>query len=154
MHYKRLVMKKLFILISLLTLSATASATDQSFNATLKLIKPITITKIQDLLFPDGTAHGSAYDMVVATGDAGAATFNAKGGKGRNLARSVVESSVILSDGGGQTLTVNTFVVAGPTAFDGFGDANGLKVGATLHVLASSHQGTYSGSATFRVVYQ
>ena len=148
-------MKKLFILISLLTLSATVSAADQSFNATLKLLKPITITKVQDLAFPGTILTGSGIDIVVATGDSGAATFNAQGGKNRNIARSVVESSINMSASGVVgTIAVDTFILAGATAFDSSGNANGLKVGATAHVLAASEDGDYSGTATFRVVYQ
>ena len=148
-------MKKLFILISLFALSATVYATDQSFNATLKLFKPITITKVQDLLFPNTTLTGSAFTVVVLTGDSGAATFNAQGGKSRNITRSVVESSINMSAPGVVgTIAVDTFGIAGPTAFDGSGHANGLKVGATAHVLAASEDGDYSGTATFRVVYQ
>ena len=148
-------MKKLFVLISLLTISATVYATDQSFNATLKLFKPITISKVQDLLFPDTTLTGSAFTVVVATGDSGAATFNAQGGKNRNITRSVVESSINMSASGVVgTIAVDTFVLAGPTAFNASGDANGLKAGATAHILAASEDGDYSGTATFRVVYQ
>ena len=148
-------MKRLFVLASILTLSAAAYATDQSFNATLKLYKPITITKVSDLLIPDATLTGSDFNIVVATGDSGAATFNAQGGKNRNITRSVVESKIEMSASGVKgKIAVDTFVLAGPTAFDGSGNANGLKVGATAHVLAASEDGDYSGTATMRVVYQ
>ena len=148
-------MKKLFILISLLTLSSVAMATDQSFNASLKLFKPITISKIQDLLFPDTTLTGSAFTIAVLPADSGAATFNAQGGKSRSITKSIVESSINMSASGvAGTIAVDTFVLSGPTAFDASGNANAIKVGATAHVLAASEDGNYTGTATLRVVYQ
>ncbi|MEI6093024.1 MAG: DUF4402 domain-containing protein [bacterium] len=148
-------MKKLFILISLLTLSSVAMATDQSFNASLKLFKPITISKIQDLLFPDTTLTGSAFTIAVLPADSGAATFNAQGGKSRSITKSIVESSINMSASGvAGTIAVDTFVLSGPSAFDSSGNANAIKVGATAHVLAASEDGNYTGTATLRVVYQ
>lgn len=146
-------MKKLFIMMMLV--GATAMATDQSFNISLKLFKPITITKVQDLLFPDTTLTGSAFNITVATTDSGAASFNAQGGKNRSITRSVVESSINMSAPGVATsIAVDTFSLSGPTAFDASGDANGLKVGAVAHVLALSEDGDYTGTATLRVIYQ
>lgn len=149
-------MKKLLVLIGLGILCVDyVHATDQSFNLSLKLFKPITITKVQDLSFPNATLTGSAFDITVATADSGAATFNAQGGKNRNITRSVVESSINMSAPGVTgNIAVSTFTMAGPTVFDASGNANGLKVGAIAHVLAASEDGNYSGTATFRVVYQ
>ena len=142
-------------MMALTMISGTAMATDQSFNASLKLFKPITITKLQDLLFPDTTLTGSAFSLVVLPADSGAATFNAQGGKNRNITKSIVESSINMSASGVTgTIAVDTFVLTGPTAFDSSGNANGIKVGATAHVLAASEDGNYTGTATLRVVYQ
>lgn len=148
-------MKKLFVMMMALMVSANAMATDQSFNASLKLFKPITITKVQDLLFPETTLTGSAINLVVLPADSGAANFNAQGGKSRNITKSIVESSINMSAPGVTgNIAVDTFVLDGPTAFDASGDANGIKVGATAHILAGSEDGNYSGTATLRVVYQ
>jgi len=148
-------MKKLFIMMFALTVSASAMATDQSFSTTLKLFKPITITKVQDLLFPDATLTGSDFDIVVLPAASGAASFTAVGGKNRVIVSSVVESGISMSAPGVVgTIAVNTFVLSGPTAFDSSGNITGLKVGATAHVLAASEDGNYSGTATYRVVYQ
>ena len=148
-------MKKLLVLISLLTLSTAAYATDQAFNATLKLFKPITITKVQDLSFPDTTITGSAITLTVLPADSTAASFTATGGNNRTFTKSVVEASINMSAplvvG---NIAVDTFVLsATPTAFDATGNATGLKVGATAHILAGSLDGNYTGAATFRVVY-
>jgi hypothetical protein len=147
-------MKKLLVLISLLTLSTAAYATDQAFNATLKLFKPITITKVQDLSFPDTTITGSAIDLTVAPAASTAASFTAAGGNSRTFTRSVVESSINMSAPSVVgNIAVDTFVLAGPVAFDATGNATGLKVGATAHILTTSLDGNYTGAATLRIVY-
>ena len=148
-------MKKLFIMISLAMISQAAMATDQSFSASLKLFQPITIAKVQDLLFPDTTLTGSAFTVGVLTTDSGAASFTAQGGKNRNITKSVVESSINMAASGVVgNIAVDTFLLSGPTAFDGTGNIAGIKVGATAHVLAGSLDGNYTGTATLRVVYQ
>ena len=135
-------------------MSMNAMATDQSYNLSLRLLKPITITKVQDLSFPDRTITGSAFNVVVATGNSGAAIFTAQGSKYRSITKSVVESTINMSAPGVVgTIAVDTFSFTGTTSFDGSGNATGLKVGATAHILASSQDGNYSGSATYRVVY-
>ena len=147
-------MKKLFIIISLLILPVNIMATDQSFDISIKLLKPIYINKVQDLLFPPTTLTGSDFDLTVLPSDSGAAVFNAQGGNNRNITKSVVESSINASAVGiTGTISVNNFVLTGPTAFDGTGSASGIRVGATVHILAISEDGNYTGTATLRVVY-
>ncbi len=146
-------MKKLVVLM-MMVVGATAMATDSNFNISLKLFKPIALTKGQDLLIPQATLTGSAFDIVVATSDSGAASFSAIGGKNRTISRQVVESSIDLSASGVTgKIAVDNFVLAGPTAFDASGNIAGLKIGATAHVLSGSEDGDYSGTAAMRVTY-
>jgi Domain of unknown function (DUF4402) len=148
-------MNKIFVMLCMLMVSASAMATDQSFNANLKLFKPITISKVQDLLFPDTTLTGSAFNIVVLPADSGAANFTSQGGKNRSITKSIVQSSINMSASGVVgTIAVGTFVLSGPTAFDASGNITGIKVGATANVLAASEDGNYTGTATLRVVYQ
>ena len=149
MKVRRLIIAIILFNVSLLW------AENQSFNISLKLLKPITITTVSNLIFPSKILSGTDEAIVVAPGDLGAATFEAQGGKNRSIVRSIVESDIGLSAPGvpGQ-IVVDTFVVAGPTSFDPTGVASGLKVGATANILASSQDGDYLGMATFRVIYQ
>jgi len=152
-------MKKLMIgmmaVLVMVGISGTALASDKPFNATMSLLKAITITKTHDLVFPDtAIITGSPQDIVVAPGDGGAAAFTATGKASRNVTRSVVESTInMVGAVSSDLIAVDTFVLAGPTAFDGSGDITGLKVGATAHVLAASSEDEYSGAATFRLIY-
>ena len=130
-------------------------AEDQSFNMTLRLFHPITITKDRDIIFPTKVLTGTDETLVVNASDTGAAVFDAYGGKNRSLVRSVVETSVTLSAPGVDTpITVDAISVEGPTAFDPAGKANDFRIGATAKILASSKDGDYVGIGTFRVVYQ
>jgi hypothetical protein len=147
-------MKKLLVLISLLAVSGTVHAigTSQSFNATMRLMQPIVITTVQGLTFPDQSITGSAFTATVATTDAGAATFNATGGNNRTITSAVGSSSIVMTSGS-MNMTVDTFVVTGPTAFVS-GVANGFKVGATAHITTADLDGNYTGSNTFTIAYQ
>jgi hypothetical protein len=149
---------RLFILIFLLVVPATASPSttiNTSFNINLNLVANITITTVQGLLFPDQTITGSAFNVTVATGDSGAASFNATGSPSRSITASIVQSSINMSASGVTgTIAVDTFVIAGPTAFNSSGSLTGLKVGATAHVLSGSQDGNYSGTVTLSITYQ
>jgi hypothetical protein len=128
---------------------------NQPFHLTMRLFKPITITNNKNLIFPTTTLIGANVSLVVGPDDAGAADFSIFGGKNRSVIRTVIESSVRLTaSGSAGGITVDRFTVAGPTAFDASGKANGLKVGATARILADSTDGDYAGVGTFRVIYQ
>lgn len=121
----------------------------QSFAALL-------ITKVSDLIFPDTMITGVAQNITVAVTDAGAATFNATGG-GKNKTfnqRKVVQTSVSLTAPGvAGTIVVDSFTYSStPNRFDNRGNAVGIKVGATAHILSTTLDGDYSGTLTFRLV--
>jgi hypothetical protein len=129
--------------------------TEQSFNATLKLYKPISITKNKDLIFPAKVLTGADETVVVSTGDTGAADFTAFGGKNRSVIRTVLESSLILTaQSSSSNIVVDNFIVTGPAMFNDSGKAESLRVGATARILSDSEDGDYAGVGTFRVVYQ
>lgn len=130
-------------------------ATDQPFNFTLRMFKPITVTKNKDLIFPERTLDGTDETVVVGTGDTGAADFTVFGGKNRSVVRTVLESNITLTASGAVGgITVDTFAVAGPLAFNESGKADGFKIGATARISAGSEDGDYAGEGTFRVIYQ
>jgi hypothetical protein len=142
-------------LLLFLFVISPAWATDQPFIVTLKMFKPITVTKNRDLIFPAKILSGGDESIVVGTGETGAADFSIFGGNNRSVVRTVLESSLTLTAPGVTgTVTVDNFTVSGPLAFNGSGQAEGLRVGATAKILASNENGDYAGIATFRVVYQ
>ena len=147
-------MKRILGLVCFLSLVLTsnANATDESFDATITLLAPIVITETQALSFPD-TIAGAITDVTVAPADGTAALFTATGEASASIARSIVEASIDMTDGS-TNISVDTFVLSGAVAFDGTGNINDFRIGATAHVEAADAAGAYTGSATFRVVYQ
>jgi hypothetical protein len=130
------------------------AANTASFNATMSLRQGINVTNTKALDFGI-QVQGTAADITVGTGDGGAATFTATGGRNRDIVSNVVEASIsmINASDAGSTIVVDTFTVDGPTHFENDGTATGFKAGATAHIEAADTDGEYLGSATFRVAY-
>lgn len=144
-------------------IAGSAKATDEVFNVTMSLVAPIVITETQALSFSNAGA-GSASTVVTAPTDGTAAIFTATGEASTAVTGSVVEASIEMTTGDGvgttKRITVDTFTtggdmdVAGSATFDGAGDLTNLRIGATANVQAEDIAGAYTGTATFRLVYQ
>jgi len=151
-------MKKfLTLIIFSLALSSTASATDQLFGVSLRVIRPIIINSVQPLTF-SATSAGADLNGLAFKAGRGAAIFNiqAKSGKNRSITSSIVESSISMSAPEvNKTISAGNFTVSGPKAFDAYGDAKNIRVAATANanVLAAGKSGNYVGTATLRVLY-
>ena len=111
------------------------------------------------MIFPDTGATASIQNITVNTGDAGAAAFDIGGEASTAIQASIVETDLDMVVGG-TTITVDTFTFGGSLAadgtatLDGTGNLTGANVGATAAVPANPDVGAYSGSLTFRVLYQ
>ncbi len=141
------------------TASATASATITD--------APITITSSQPLSFGDIGA-GSAVSVVDMTpagvrslesGDAtlGAAAgtsgvFDLTGEPSKAYTVTLPAAPVTLSDGGTNTMTVDSFVSNASGTINASG-IDSFNVGAKLQVGANQAAGSYSGSFSVEVVY-
>lgn len=148
------IIKRLLILMFVIT-ATDAVATDQSFSVTMKLGTPISITKLRDLIFPD-TAFIGAQDLIIASTAVNSASFTVTGRKNKHLVVSIVPVTVAMSAPGVTgTITVDTFTInpGPPHKFNVSGNA-AFTVGATAHILATSEDGDYTGTAAIRVVYQ
>lgn len=141
---------------------ASVQAADETFESTIRLIKPITISEVAGLRFPEQVA-GTAQAVVVTPDDSGAAVFNATGEASKLVVASVVESSIEMTTddgvGSAKRITVDNFELGGSVlpdgtgAFNGDGDLNNIRVGGTANIEADDIAGSYSGTATFRLVY-
>lgn len=135
---------------------------DESFTVTLNILAPIVLTESQPLAFSNSLA-GTDNDVVIAPTSGDAAKFTATGEADHAATGSIVENSIILVTGEGvdssEQITIDSFVlggdmnVGGNMTFNAEGNANDLKVGGTAHILAEDIIGSYSGAATFRLVY-
>ena len=140
----------------------SASAADESFNASMTLLAPITITETNALSFAN-TESGQLVDVTTAALDSTAAQFTSTGEPSTAVTGSVVETNINMTTGTGDDSTkqivVDTWTFGGDmngsgvATYDGSGDLSNLRVGATAHVEAEDIAGAYSGAATFRVTY-
>ena len=142
---------------SLLLSASSAYAVDQAFNVSIQILTALGITKTSDLSFPATASSGSIQNVTVAPADGTAATFDITGEASTAITASIVEANVTLTS---STIVVDTFTFGGGLAADGTatttagGAVAGAAVGATANVPASHAAGSFSGSLTFRVLYQ
>lgn len=149
-----------FVLI--LLISVQARAENAAFQSSLRLLQPNTITEIQALEFPL-TAIGQNVNVTVAPSDGLAAVFIATGTPDAPIVGSVVEGQIWIDNGisgkSSNKIRVGNFTVGGNldangnTVLNASGIANDLRVGATAEIRSNDPPGTYSGTATFRVLY-
>lgn len=150
-------------LITAALASTSALATDASFNATMQLLSAISVTNTQGLSFAD-TAAGGNINITTTPTDANAATFTATGEANTAVTGSITTANITMQTGGGgsadKEINVTWFAfggdmdAAGAATFDGAGALNNLRVGGTAQVESDDIAGAYSGTGTFRLVYQ
>ena len=159
----------------MLTVAATGQAraqynsADRTAGASVKVVTAITIAKDTDLNFgevvagstpgtvimpPAGPPRTPTGGTTLGSGSgASSAQFTVSGDPNATYAITL-PGPTTLSDGGSNTLTVNTFTStpSGTGALSG-GGTEILKVGATLQVPATQPSGTYTGSFMVTVTY-
>lgn len=144
------------------------SASDATATAGARIIAPITIVKGTNLNFGDIVAGASVGTVVIdntgarthtggtTLGSASAiskATFDV-GGQAASTYTISLPASVVITETGGGTMTVDGFNSnpAGTGTLDGSG-AQTINVGATLNVGSPQAQGSYTGTYTVTVAY-
>lgn len=145
----------MFVLTILLIINLcnVATATDSPFSVSLKLFKPIVISEVKNLAFPD-TMLGFSKDLVVSSTDDNSAQFDLVGSSGANIVTAIMENSINLSAPGVSTaVLVDNFTVKAPVALNSSGKGT-IGVGGTAHISSDNQDGNYIGLATLRVVYQ
>lgn len=145
-------------------LVSSAQAQDETFQATLKLLTPISITNSQALDFGEAIA-GTNQTLTVGAADGSAAVFSAQGDSSKTATASVVETSITMTTGDGvgttKQIVVDNFTlggggISGADQVDfiaGSGNVSDIRVGGTANVEADDIAGDYAGTATFRVIY-
>jgi hypothetical protein len=146
------------------TLYSIAHATDQGFSVGLQLNAPIVVSESSPLTFPNAVVSGQNEVITTAPSSSIAAQFTATGEASALVTAGVVESQITMITGDGQSpdeqIIVDNFTrggdmdVNGNATFSSAGQLNNLRVGASANIQAEDGPGNYSGSATFRMVYQ
>lgn len=152
-----------FALVSIIASFTNAfAASEERFNTSFKLLKPISITQQSDISFAELKAGKNAR-VTTRANDNSAIVFSASGQPNTSITATIVEDQITLVTGNGESsekqIVVNQFTTGGnlnqngSATFDANGQLSDLRVGATAHVLASNQAGDYTSNATFRVVY-
>lgn len=165
-------MKKLSVVFASVLLVAafsTASyAQTTSAEASARIVTPLEINKVQDLLFGNIAAGPTAGTVVIATDDSrtntGGVTLISAGNTSHAAEFGItgypdatftidVPTSIKLASGD-QEMDVDNFVssLGASSSLNGQGEAN-LKVGATLNIEANQEAGLYQGSFDVTVAY-
>lgn len=150
---------------------AQQNAASANANASATIVTAISISKTADMNFADVVSSGAPGTVVLSasssptrsvTGGAelgnstgiSAATFTVAGDPDATYSITLPGSDVTLSDGGVNTMTVNTFTSSpsGTGTLSG-GGTQTLYVGATLNVGANQPNGTYDGTFSVTVAY-
>ena len=144
----------------------TVHAAAATANATATIIAPITITKDVDLDFASivpgagGTVVVDTADTrtcgggLVCTGAVSSASFTVGGQAGANYTIAVAPATLVITDGSGNSMNVDTWTTAptSPATLSG-APPDSLTVGATLHVGAGQAAGVYSGTFSVTAEY-
>lgn len=167
-------MKRVSAILCTLALSAAiavpAAASSAPATGRAVVLRPIAVVNTADLDFGTilrGTAAGRVViapgtgtrtatgGAVLAGGTPQAAAFTISGTARRVVTVSVTPGSVLLANGTGGSMTVNTFRLNGAAnrTLSAAG-TNIVRVGARLNLAANQADGTYSGSFNLSVDYQ
>ena len=135
---------------------------DETFTASIRIFKAITVTELSALSFPATESSASSQTVSVGTSDSGAATFSINGDPDATISASIAEASLTLNQGSTNIIIDGFTFGGGLTSGNGSGSgtlnsagalASAAAVGATANIPADATSGLYSGSLTFRVVY-
>ena len=152
---------------AVLVTGTTAMAADATGNASATVESAISIVETTAMNFGTFAPTASAGTVTIATTGArtstnvdelasspSAATFTVTGGNLAAYSITLPASSITLSDGGSETMSVDTFVsdAGGSPALNGSG-SDTFNVGAVLTVGANQVAGSYTGTYTVTVNY-
>jgi hypothetical protein len=127
------VLRILGALVCALMISSNLYSATARFNISLRILKPTTVSSIQDISF---TNTGSGDLKIQKPG-----ILNLKGQENKIVTVSVLENS-------GET----NFTVSGPKSFDSKGNANGIKINPLAGAYAMNNNP--EKSLALRIVHQ
>ncbi len=168
-HPEIAVLRACVFAASLAMAASPAAAQTAAGQSRTTVLDQITMTNTGELNFGRATVGATAGRIVinpntnartttgsVVTVGAGhsRASFVVSGTPNRIVRFTVVSGSIVLSNGSGGTMTVNTFRLNGPRNRNlGAAGSVTLQVGARLNVNANQAPGNYTGSFQVRVDY-
>jgi hypothetical protein len=151
-----------------LALTTAANAATTSGSATAEILSALSVAEDNGLDFAQIAVNGAGTVTVgtgatpvdtcsaslVCAGTKSRGVFTVTGAPGIGVTASVQESSISITDGGSNSMTVDGFTLYWPTGTTLNASGNrSFDVGATLHVANGQAQGVYTGTYTVDVAY-
>lgn len=146
--------------------SAPAHAASATGDATVKILRAITVTKASDLDFGKIVPSAAAATVAIAEdnsrlcgsglscfGTTTAGAFDVTGTANETVSVAIDNPSIMLSDGGANSMAVALATTTSAMTLSGTG-AGSFKIAGTLNVGANQVAGTYSGQYAVSVSYQ
>ena len=146
--------------------SAAQAAATANGTATAEILTTIAVSSARSLNFGQIAVNGAGTvaiagngtvtcsSLLVCTGSQSTAAFNVTGSAGQAYVTTVPTAAVTLSDGAGNTMTVDNFAAHFPAGNTLTGGASTFEVGGRLNVGATQAAGVYSGTFSVSVEYQ
>ena len=145
--------------------SAAQAAATANGTATAEILSTLTVTATRSLDFGQiavngagtlvvATSGSTCSALLICTGSATTAAFDVTGSPDAAYAATVPATSVALSDGLGNTMTVDNFTAAYTGGTSLVAGAASFEVGGRLTAAAAQPAGVYSGTFAVSVEYQ
>ncbi|MBD1555671.1 DUF4402 domain-containing protein [Vibrio sp. S9_S30] len=146
------VIKKL-ALLSLAAIAPSAMAVTDTFNSSITVLEPLSISKTNDLDF-GSIFTDQATNVTVTTADTGAAAFTITGQSGSTV-DVTVDTTATMADGSGNSIGVNSIAVDNASPALTGGTAT-VKIGGVANIVGAGTlvAGNYSGTVNITVAYQ
>lgn len=116
------------------------------------IISAVSITEVSSLSFPT-VYSGTDNTTTILPSDTAAAEFSSTGEPGYSMVASIEPTSITLTNGSGDEITVDSFSVTSCSAYSNKGICSPINVGATVNAPAATPAGSYSGTATIKILY-
>ncbi|PKF78480.1 hypothetical protein CW749_15485 [Vibrio sp. vnigr-6D03] len=144
---------KKLALISLAAVAPSAMAVTDTFNSSINVLEPVSISKTNDLDF-GSIFTDQATNVTVAAADAGAAAFTITGTSGSTV-DVTVDTTATMGDGNGNSIAVNSIAPDNASPALTGGTAT-VKIGGVADIVGAGTlvAGNYSGTVNITVVYQ
>ncbi|RWW91747.1 DUF4402 domain-containing protein [Flavobacterium cerinum] len=162
---KKVIITLTFSLFGLLSTTSVFAQATASANASATIVTPISISKNTDMNFGNIATNGTVGTVVLSpasgrtftggvslpatTGTVTAASFTVQG-SGSYTYAITLPSSVIITSGSDQ-MTVNSFTSTPATTGTLSSGTQTITIGATLNLIASQAQGSYTSATPFAV---
>jgi len=152
----RIILSGIILFATTLMLTSTYAAETADFTISSTIYVPLSIACGTDMTFPNSASKASAYTVVVAPTDTGAAECTVTNSDASIHVFTATLPTTITLTGPGDAITVDTFehgsnLDSQDKATVPASGSLAFKLGATEHINAAQAAGDYTGEATVTI---